>query len=220
MAKCLISASILSADFRFLFDQIHQAMDAGVDGFHLDVMDGHFVPNLTIGPVIAKACRKATEYPIDAHLMVTNPDLLLKAYQEAGVNRLIIHVEENPDVVGTLHRILDLGMKPGIVINPETPTLEIKPLLDLVDLILIMSVHPGFAGQDFLQGSLPRIRKTKQMILDSKREIILEVDGGITPTNIKNVVQSGADAIASASAIFQHPQGIAKGVQSLRDALK
>ena len=217
--KNRISASILSADFTNLGKEIRQCEDAGVDWIHIDVMDGHFVPNLTMGPFIVDACRKITDLPLDCHLMVEKPELLVRSFVEAGANNITIHPENNPNVLRTLELIHSLGCTPGLALNPGTNTIVLEPLLPFAMLILIMTVNPGFSGQAFIPEMVKKVTTTAEMIQKQDPEIILEVDGGINALLIPDLVQAGANAFVSASSIFKHPGGISEGVLSLRKAM-
>ncbi|MEN6529864.1 MAG: ribulose-phosphate 3-epimerase [Anaerolineaceae bacterium] len=218
--KSKIAASILSADLSNIQAVIQECESAGVDWIHVDVMDGHFVPNLTMGAVIVNACHKVTQLPLDCHLMVEKPESLVEAFVMAGASSITIHPENNPNVHRTLQMIRQLGCRSGLAINPGTSPVLIEPLLENIDLLLVMTVNPGFSGQSFLPQTLKKVEQVEKMILGSGLQIDLEVDGGINASNIRSLQDAGANVFVSASAIFQHPQGIAGGVSVLRKALK
>jgi len=218
--RYLIAPSILSADFSHLGDQITAAQNAGADWVHIDVMDGHFVPNLTMGPFIVKACSQITDLPLDVHLMVENPDSLLPAFAEAGASHLTVHIETCPHIHRTLQSIRELGCSPGITLNPGTPASLIEPVLPLVDLVLVMTVNPGYAGQSFIPQVLPKISRLRSALDDINPDARIEVDGGINPETIPAAVEAGADVLVAASAVFGHPQGIKAGIKAMRDALE
>lgn len=215
----IIAPSILSADFTRLGEEIAACEAAGADWIHIDVMDGHFVPNLTMGPFIVEACRRATRLPLDVHLMVERPENLFEAFARAGATRLTVHVETCPDLAGTLQTIAALGCKPGVTLNPATPAAALLPAIPLTDLVLVMTVQPGYAGQTFMADLLPKVGQVKRMLEAAGSSAWLEVDGGISAANIRQVQEAGANAFVSAQAIFKHPQGIAAGIQALRAAL-
>jgi ribulose-phosphate 3-epimerase len=215
----LISASILSSDFTRLGEQIKEAEQAGVDWIHVDVMDCHFVPNLSMGPVIVEACRRVTQLPLDVHLMVESPEILLPAFAEAGATNLTVHVETCPHLHHTVQTIHALGCKAGVVLNPSTPAYLVEPILPLVDLVLVLSVNPGYAGQAFLPEVLPKITTLRRDLDKVNPQAWLEVDGGINTDTLPLVRQAGANVFVAAHAIFNHPQGIPAGVQSLRTLL-
>lgn len=217
--KNRISASILSADFTNLGKAIRQCEDAGVDWIHIDVMDGHFVPNLTMGPFIVEACRKITNLPLDCHLMVEKPESLVRSFADGGANNITIHPENNPNVVRTLELIQSLGCTPGLALNPGTNAIVLEPLLPFAELILIMTVNPGFSGQAFIPEMVKKVTTAAEMIQKQDHEIILEVDGGINALLIPDLVQAGANVFVSASSIFKHTEGISEGVLSLRKAM-
>ena len=212
----IISPSILSADFTRLGEQIAECEAAGADWIHVDVMDGHFVPNLTMGPFVVEACRRATRLPLDVHLMIEHPENLLEAFAKAGATNLTVHVETCPDIVYTLKTIRDLGCKPGVTLNPNTPAESLREAIPFADLVLVMTVHPGYSGQSFMESVVPKIAQIREMLDEAKSAARLEVDGGITPGNISQVLAAGADTIVAAYAIFKNPEGIAAGIQSLR----
>jgi ribulose-phosphate 3-epimerase len=216
----VIAPSILSADFIRLGEQIAEAESAGADWLHVDVMDGHFVPNLTMGPFIVEACRRATKLPLDVHLMIEAPERLLEAFAKAGASSLIVHVETCPDISGTLKTIKSLGCKAGVTLNPATPAIGIEPALNLADQVLVMTVHPGYSGQEFMPEMLSKVVEIRRRLDEIRSPAWLEVDGGITTATISQVREAGAEAFVAASAIFHHPEGIAAGVRSLREHLQ
>lgn len=214
-----ISASILASDFSRLGQQIHAAETAGADWIHVDVMDGHFVPNLTMGPVIVEACRKVTQLPLDVHLMVELPDNLLTAFVKAGASILSVHVEACTHLHQTIQTIHELGCKAGVVLNPSTREDLVLPVLTLVDLVLVMSVNPGYSGQPFLPEVLPKVSELRKEINKIDHPVWLEIDGGISPSTISMARHAGANVFVAANAIFKHPDGIAVGIQQLRTQL-
>jgi ribulose-phosphate 3-epimerase len=215
----VIAPSILSADFRTLGADIAACEEAGADWIHCDVMDGQFVPNITIGPLVIDACRKATSLPLDVHLMIETPENMLEAFAKAGASRLTVHVETCPHLHRTLQQIKDLGVKPGVVLNPSTPAVALKEIIHLVDLVLVMTVNPGFGGQKFIESQLSKITEIRSMLDAVNPAAWLEVDGGISAQTLPKVRRVGADAFVAGSAVFNHPEGIAAGVQALRSAI-
>ena len=205
MAAPLICPSILASDFARLGEEVAAIERAGADWVHVDVMDGHFVPNLTIGPDVVKALRPHTSLPFDVHLMVAPVDNWLEAYRAAGADILSVHPESGPHLHRTLGRIHELGAKAGVVLNPGTPLTILEEVVDLVDLVLIMSVNPGFGGQSFIPQALKKIAEARRMIDESGRDIMLEVDGGIKIDNIGAAAAAGADTFVAGSAIFGKP---------------
>jgi len=218
-AGYLIAPSILSADFAHLGDAIRQAEESGADWIHIDVMDGHFVPNLTMGPVVVKACRRVTKLPLDVHLMIEHPDNLLSAFAEAGADSLSVHPESGPHVHRTLQTIRNLGLRAGIVLNPGTPAIAAQEVLSLVDTVLVMSVNPGFSGQQFIPSVLEKVRTIRSWLDERQLDVNLEIDGGITAQTAPLAAEAGANVFVAASAIFQHPKGIQAGVTALRQSL-
>jgi len=212
-----IAPSILSADFSRLGAEIEAIGAAGADLIHIDVMDGHFVPNITIGPMVVKALRPYAKKPFDVHLMISPVDPYLDAFAEAGADGLTVHPEAGPHIHRTLQHIRKLGKKPGVVLNPGTPIEAIDNLMDLVDLILIMTVNPGFGGQSFIESQIGKIEAARKRIDATGRNIALEVDGGITPETARRAVSAGADTLVAGTAVFQGgPSRYAANIAALR----
>lgn len=219
MKKSIISASILSADFTRLGEEIAVCESAGVDWIHVDVMDGHFVPNITMGPFIVEACRRVTKLPLDVHLMIEKPERYLEAFAKAGASGLTVHVETCPDLSGTLKQIKALGCRAGVVLNPETPVGAIQSVLPEADLVLVLSVHPGYSGQTFLPETIAKVSEIRKKLDALRSSAWLEVDGGIDVETLPDMKAAGATAFVAATAIFKHLEGPAAGIRSLRDVI-
>ena len=198
----IIAPSILSADFSNLAQQIRLTEMGGADWIHCDVMDGHFVPNITIGPIIVKAVRKSSRLPIDVHLMIEKPDKYLEAFAEAGANYITVHVEEVAHLNRSINRIKELGCKAGVVINPATPVNSIVDVAEYIDLLLIMTVNPGFGGQKFISNSIRRIEEAANLRAKLKANYLIEIDGGVNSETIVKAKKSGVDVFVAGSAIF------------------
>ena len=220
MKNTKLSASILSADFTQLGDQIRLIEQAGVDWVHVDVMDGHFVPNITMGPFILEACRNTTSLPLDVHLMIETPEKYVEEFIRAGANNLTIHQEGNPNVHRTLQHIRSMNCRASVAINPGTSPESIEYLLPLVDMVLVMSVNPGYSGQEFLPEVTSKIQKIRTLCEQWHVSPDIQVDGGITPKTIGLVHQAGANVFVSGNSIFKNPVGIPEAVNELRQALK
>ena len=204
-APIRIAPSILAADFGNLASEIRAVADAGADWIHVDVMDGHFVPNLTIGPVVVEAARAATELPLDVHLMIEEPERSLEAYVRAGADRVGVHVETCPHLHRTLAQVREAGAKACVVLNPSTPAVAVEPVLGDADQVLVMSVNPGFGGQRFIESSLDKIRQLRTWIDERELEVELEVDGGIGPGTIGRAAAAGANVFVAGTAVFGRP---------------
>ena len=197
-----IAPSILSADFSRLGDEIVAIDTAGADYIHIDVMDGHFVPNITIGPLVVDAVRKVTQKPLDVHLMIENPDLYIPAFAEAGADIIVVHEEAVAHMHRTVQLIKSLGKKAGVSINPGTPVSSLEAIIDDLDLVLVMTVNPGFGGQSFIDSCLPKIEALRKMIDARGLTVELEVDGGVKADNIEKIARAGADVFVAGSAVF------------------
>ncbi|KMY68935.1 ribulose-phosphate 3-epimerase [Desulfocarbo indianensis] len=212
-----IAPSILSADFSRLAEEIQAVAEAGADLLHVDVMDGHFVPNLTFGPPVIKAIRKVTDLPFDVHLMISNPDNYLEDYAEAGADYIGVHAEVCPHLNRTLTRIAELGKKPVVVLNPHTPLCAIENVLDQVSMVLIMSVNPGFGGQKFIPGSVEKVAELHAMISRRGLTLPIQVDGGVQADTIGPVAAAGARVFVSGSGVFGHAQGYRAAMEEMRE---
>ncbi|MBU2609830.1 MAG: ribulose-phosphate 3-epimerase [Chloroflexi bacterium] len=215
----ILAPSILSADFLHLGEQIAACEAAGADWIHVDVMDGHFVPNLTMGPFIVEACRRATKLPLDVHLMVESPERLLEAFAKAGTSHLTVHVETCPNLHSTLQEIRALGCAAGVTLNPGTPVTAIEPVLHMIDLLLVMTVNPGYSKQTILPETISKVASLRRMLDAIGSSAWLEVDGGISAQTLPEVRKAGANAFVAAHAVFDHPEGIAAGIAALREKL-
>ena len=220
MSALKIAPSILSADFARLGEQVREAEEGGADWIHVDVMDGHFVPNITIGPLIAEAARRSTRLPVDVHLMIEHPERYLEAFAKAGADYLTVHVETCRHLHRTVEQIRELGVKAGVTLNPATPVESLAEILPYVDLVLGMSVNPGFGGQSYIPTSTAKIARVRGMIdaLGRGGEVELEVDGGVAPDTIAQVAGAGATVVVAGSAVYNGRGSVADNLRALREA--
>jgi ribulose-phosphate 3-epimerase len=210
-----IAPSILASDFSRLGEEIKRVEAAGADMIHLDIMDGHFVPNITIGPPVVKSLKKVTELPFDAHLMIEEPDRYIKDFVDAGADIISVHVENNPHLHRTIELIRECGARPSVVLNPATPLNTLEAVLDDVDMVLLMTVDPGFGGQQYIESMTDKIRELRNMCVKRGLRLDIEVDGGIDLSNIREVTQAGANVIVAGTTVFGAPDA-AEIISSLR----
>jgi len=213
-----LAPSILSADFACLGEQIDEVARAGADYIHVDVMDGHFVPNITIGAPVVASIRRVTSLPLDVHLMIEHPERYISEFINAGADIITVHVEASPHLLSTIQAIKEQGVKAGVSLNPPTPLSAVDEFIHHVDLVLIMSVNPGFGGQSFIPETLPRIANMRRILDNRKPGVELEVDGGITADNAPDIVEAGADVLVAGNSVFRVEEGISGAMQRLREA--
>ena len=214
-----IAPSILSCDFSRLAEEIEAAEAGGADWIHVDVMDGHFVPNITIGPVVTQSARRVTDLPLDVHLMIEDPDRYLEAFASAGADILTVHQEACRHLHRTVERIRQLGVRPGVAVNPATPLETVREVLPNVDLLLVMSVDPGFGGQSYIASSSDKLRRARAMLDEIGSKAELQVDGGVDAGNAAAIVAAGASVLVAGSAVYGHDGGAAGGVRAIRQAI-
>ncbi|GAP14600.1 ribulose-5-phosphate 3-epimerase [Longilinea arvoryzae] len=219
MSTPILSASILAANFAHLEADIHEAEQAGVDWIHVDVMDGHFVPNISMGPLVVEACRKITALPLDVHLMIEDPDQYLEDFAAAGANRISVHIEDNPNIHRTIQKIRSLNCLPGIVLNPGTPAWSLHEVIRMVDLVLVMTVNPGYGGQAFLSEMIEKITEIQRMIASLSSPTLIQVDGGITPRTLPITYTAGARVFVAGNSIFKQGDGITTAVRALKGSI-
>jgi ribulose-phosphate 3-epimerase len=212
-----VAPSILSADFAKLGEEIRDVEAGGADYIHVDVMDGHFVPNITIGPLIVNAVRPVTDLPLDVHLMIENPDQYIPLFTEAGADIISVHVETCPHLHRTVHMIKDAGVKAGVVLNPATPVESVRHIIQDVDLVLLMTVNPGFGGQTFIHEVLPKIREVREMVDKLDKDIEIEVDGGVNAETAELCIEAGADVLVAGSAVYGKTDR-QKAIESIRSS--
>ncbi len=219
MNQFILAPSIIASDFTHLADEIAAVESAGADWLHMDIMDGHFVPTITIGPLFVEACKRATRLPLDVHLMISNPDQYLEDFAKAGANNITVHVETCPDLPQTITKIKSLGCNAGVTLNPATPASALDAALPLVDLVLVMSVKPGYSGQAFMPEMIGKVEEVRNKLNALRSPAHLEVDGGISVDTLPLMYKAGANAFVTGNAAFKHPQGVGAGIRALRDAI-
>ena len=220
MNRTLIAPSVLSADFGHLARDVEAAEEGGADWIHVDVMDGHFVPNITIGPGVTKAVRRATRLPVDVHLMIESPERYVDAFVEAGADWLTVHQEACPHLHRVIQQIREAGARPGVALNPSTPLTAVEEVLPYLDLLLIMTVNPGFGGQSFIDTSEGKVRRAREMVVAAGLEdqVLIQVDGGIGPGTAGAITAAGAGVLVAGSAVFGREEGVAAAIRSIRQA--
>jgi ribulose-phosphate 3-epimerase len=219
MRPFILAPSIIASDFTKLGDEIAACESAGADWIHVDVMDGHFVPTITVGPLFVEACRRATKLPLDVHLMVSNPDQCLEVFAKAGASNLTVHVETCPNLLQTIEKIKSLGCTAGVTLNPLTPASALDAALPLVDLVLVMSVTPGYSGQAFMPEMIGKVEEIRNKLNALRSQAWLEVDGGITVDTLPLMYKVGASAFVTGNAAFKHPMGVGEGIKMLRECI-
>ncbi len=212
-----ISPSILSADFTRLAEEVRAVERAGADRIHIDVMDGRFVPNISMGPFIVEAINSLTDLPLEAHLMIEEPDRYVGVFMDAGADVIIVHQENTPHLHRVVQSVRERGIQAGVALNPATPAHVLDEIIDELDLVLVMSVNPGFSGQRFIDSVLPKIRQVRGTITDRGLECDLEVDGGVNADTAPGAVSAGVNILVAATAVFKHPDGVADGIRMLRE---
>ena len=220
MPKLILAPSILSADFTRLGEGLAACESANADWIHIDVMDGHFVPNISMGPFIVEACKRATKLPLDVHLMIEKPERHIEAFAKAGASHIIVHIEACPHIHRALQHIQSLGCKAGVALNPGTPVGAIEAVLGDADQILVMSVNPGYSGQKFIPSTVAKVKEVRKKLNALKSSARIEVDGGIDVETLPKMKKAGADVFVAATAVFKHPKGTKAGIQSLQAKLR
>jgi ribulose-phosphate 3-epimerase len=218
MNKFILAPSIIAADFSHIADEIAACESAGAGWIHVDVMDGHFVPTITVGPLFVEACKRATKLPLDVHLMISNPDQYLEAFAKAGANSITVHVETCPDLLQTIAKIKSLGCAAGVTLNPATPASALDSALPLADLVLVMSVKPGYSGQAFMPEMIGKVEEIRNKLNAIRSTAHLEVDGGINVDTLPLMQKAGANVFVAGNAAFKHPQGVGEGIKALRSS--
>jgi len=215
-----IVPSILSADFTRLGEQVREADAAGAQRIQIDVMDGHFVPNITMGPMVVEAVRRCTRLPLEAHLMITNPERFIEDFAQAGADVIIVHQEVCPHLHRVIMQIRDAGKSPAVALNPSTPVFMLEDMLSFLDMVLIMTISPGFGGQEFVPETLPKITRMRQMIIDRGLRCDIEVDGGIHEATAPLAVRAGANLLVSGSGVYNKRESVAQAIERLRNAVQ
>jgi len=219
MSAYLLAPSIIASDFTKLGDEIAACESAGADWIHVDIMDGHFVPTITVGPLFVEACRRATKLPLDVHLMVSNPDQQLEAFAKAGADRLTVHVETCPNLPQTIEKIKSFGCKAGVTLNPPTSASALDAVLPIVDLVLVMSVTPGYSGQAFMPEMIGKVEEIRNKLDALRSRAFLEVDGGMTVDTLPLMYKAGANVFVAGNSAFKHPLGVGEGIRLLRECV-
>jgi len=216
--RLIIAPSILSADFARLGDQVQAADDAGADWFHIDVMDGRFVPNITMGPLVVSAIRRVTSKPLDVHLMIVEPERYIQAFADAGADHIAVHLEVSPNLHRTLQLIQTADCKAGVAINPHSPAVLLKEVIHILDIVNVMTVNPGFGGQEFLKEMMAKVTEIQNMAHAAGRQIDIEVDGGIDAVTARVAKDAGANVLIAGTSIFGSKEGISAGIKALRES--
>ena len=219
MATIGLVPSILSADFTRLGEQVREAEAVGAQRIQIDVMDGHFVPNITMGPMVVEAVRRTTRLPLEAHLMITNPQDYIETFAKAGADVIIVHYEVCPHLHRVIQRIKAAGVQAGVALNPSTPVFMLKDMISVIDLVLIMTINPGFGGQELLPETLPKITEAREMVLQRDLQCDIEVDGGIHEATVPLVVDAGANLLVSGSGVYNKKESVAQAMERLRRAI-